>query len=118
MNDLKAGDSVFDKDNNFIATYVDSLSDFIGTEKEVNDFKKSLLSTGAVEIMQSKLVDSDRKEMYGYRKVCNANKKAVEQVLVKTFDDLSWINVNMNNYTFKKIEKPVKKAKKSRGNRI
>lgn len=122
MADLKTGDAVFDENNDFIGTYVKNLSDFEGTAEEIENFKKSLLDSGPKEKMKSKISDLDQKEMYGYRKVCNENKVSVEQVLVKTFDSLSWTNVDMKNYTFEAIDKPkikVKKEnKKGRSNRI
>lgn len=114
MENKKIGDSVFDENNNHLGMYVENLTDFEGTEAEIKKFKKSLLNAGALEIARNKSNELDRFEMYGYRKVFSEEFGTKEQLLVKAHDDLAWINVNMNSYTFEKIENKKNKPKRNR----
>ncbi len=102
----KNGDSVFDDDMNFLGVYVENLSDFIGSEDDIKKFKNELSKQKPSEVAQHKFNELDRKEMYGYRKVCADLKTPTTQILVKNLDDFAWINIAKNDYRFKLYNKP------------
>ena len=50
-------------------------------------------------------LEMDRFEVYGYRKAYTDDTGSTEQILTKDVTgDLSWVNVNQENYTFEKVK--------------
>ncbi|MBM25327.1 MAG: hypothetical protein CL760_06490 [Chloroflexi bacterium] len=102
----EVGQDVQNEVGEYLGVYLENLSDFnVEDEKEKERFKKSLLSSGPYEIARSKLSEMDRFEVYGYRKAYTDDTGSTEQILTKDVTgDLSWVNVNQENYTFEKVK--------------
>lgn len=108
-----AGNSVI-KNGVFLGEYVENLSDFIGSNDDVEKFKSDILKQEPSGVAQSKLTELDRRNFYGIRKVCNKDGYSTDQILVKSFDSVSWINIDMENYNIEKF-KVIKKSQNKAG---
>lgn len=110
----EVGQDVHNEVGEYLGVYLENLSDFnVENEKEEERFKRSLLSSGPYEIAKSKLSEMDRIEVYGYRKAYTDETGSTEQILTKDVTgDLSWINVNQENYTFEKVKQKRKQNRR------
>lgn len=110
----EVGQDVHNEVGEYLGVYLENLSDFnVENKKEEERFKRSLLSSGPYEIARSKLSEMDRIEVYGYRKAYTDNTGSTEQILTKDVTgDLSWINVNQENYTFEKVKQKRKQNRR------
>jgi len=113
VSKFELGKSLLDEKGTFLGTCVNNLSDFDSNWD--GKTKKILLDNGPSEIGKNKHNEMERLNLYGYRKVFTKEFGTTEQVLTTSVDkELSWINVDMKNYTFEKVEKKQKQRRRNR----
>lgn len=98
QENYQIGQNIIAEDGFSLGQYVKDKKQFI--IKDVDFFKKSMLSTDAYSMAKHKELENKTYSIYGKRKIYNEVFGSIDQFLVKRNDDLEWKELPESDYQF------------------